>query len=198
MTPLPQQTPSTHQSRWQFLPIKQLLSTIQQWSSAEHCTYHQTRHVFSNRGQASYIVHSSTRSSVHPHHTGGDGTQVATNTTINWQLNGRWCSQWKSSTKVNKKHGHAVSLVPRQRISGAVQNLLGTRKTELCWLLDKAPPSKAPQKCKKIMFNTTCGIRDAEDRAGESGSSNSSMHDGKCVWGCDDPRLRSSSACVLP
>ena len=84
-------TKSKKQSRWTFFPVQWRKCIHQQWSPAQHGTYHQACDVISNQSCTCSTVHHVTRSSLHQNHIRRDGSRKATNSTINRQFNGRCC-----------------------------------------------------------------------------------------------------------
>ena len=71
----------------------------------------------------------------------------------------------KYMDKADKGNGYAFPLVEISRIPRTVQNILETRKSQLCRLLDKTPSEKTPSKHSKIISHATHCIRNVENRA---------------------------------
>ena len=142
---LPQQTESMQQSGRRLLLIEWFHHTAKQRSSTQHIPHTKTCNVIGNRSRIGGIINYAPGACIHHNHLGRNGTQAAPHTTTNRKFDGRRGGQWQDTTKAEKCHGYALPLVERQRMPGAVQNILETRQIQLCRLLDKAPPFETPQ-----------------------------------------------------
>ena len=110
---------------------------------------------------------------IHHNNFGINGTQASLYATTNRYFYGRSGGQCQDTTKEDKGHGYALPLVERQRITGAIQNILENRKIKLCRLLDKASSFKTPSKHSEGISHTTHCIRNVENRATKSSNKRS-------------------------
>ena len=187
---LPQQTESTQQGSRPFFLIERFHNTTKQRSSPQHSPYNKTSNVIGNRSRIGVIIHHGPEGSIYHNHFGRNGTQTSPHATTNRQFNGRSGRQWQDTTKTNKVHGYALPLVERQRVPGSIQNILETRKIQLCRLLEKASSFETPSEHSEGISHTTHCIRNFENRTTKYSNKsipdisvqNRSTYEGVMIW----------------